>query len=52
MSEQVNAVAYLRDLPIKAREGEIYYIDESKDYFTKPVRYIWKSGAWHIEYIM
>lgn len=51
MTNQTNAVTYFRDLPTQAKEGEIYYVDESKEYFTRPVYYQWKNGAWHYEYI-
>lgn len=51
MNSIANTVPFLSDLPYKANEGDIFYVDESKKYFTKPVYYIWKCGAWQIEYI-
>ncbi|WP_170163370.1 hypothetical protein [Brevibacillus gelatini] len=42
---------FLKDLPNKAKEGDIFYVDESKYYFSMPVCYIWENGEWHIEYI-
>jgi hypothetical protein len=51
MTTHSYTVRYLRDLPNQAQEGDVYYVDESKEYFTKPVCYQWTSGAWHIKYI-
>ncbi len=51
MEGSIYVINYLRDLPIEAEEGDTYFVDESKELFTKPVYYVWKNGAWHIKYM-
>ena len=48
--KKVNVVTYFSELPDDVSNGDMFYVEESKQWFDQIAYYTYDKGAWKITY--